>query len=54
MPVDRELVARVLDAHREYLGLPAPIAIVPAEDEPGEGGPAEGQPAETPMTRPTP
>ncbi len=53
-PVDRELVVRVLDAHREYLGLPAPIAIVPAEGEPGEDGPAEGQPAETPMTRPTP
>ena len=29
--VDRATVARILETHREYLGLPAPDAIVPAE-----------------------
>lgn len=54
VPVDPELVARVLDAHREYLNLPAPIAIVPAEEGPAEGHAAQDQPAaDTPMTRPT-
>src|SRR5512135_1887579 len=43
-PVDPALVARVLEIHREYLGLPAPTAIVAAEDQ---------APTDTPMTRPT-
>lgn len=35
--IDRATVARVLEAHREYLALPAPDAIVPAESIPGDG-----------------
>jgi hypothetical protein len=35
-PIDRETVARVLEAHREYLGLPAPIAIVAPDGSAGE------------------
>jgi hypothetical protein len=30
-PIDRATVAEILAAHREYLGLPAPIAIVAPE-----------------------
>jgi hypothetical protein len=29
--IDAADAARVLEAHREYLGLPAPVAIVPAD-----------------------
>ena len=43
--VDAATVASVLEAHREYLGLPAPVAIVPADVDQPE--------TDTPMARPT-
>lgn len=39
--IDRGTVARVLEAHREYLGLPAPVAIVPADGSAADRHPDE-------------
>lgn len=62
--VDAATVAVILEAHREYLGLPAAVAIVPADSPPGDAPPTPpsrpalsappDQPAtDTPITSPT-
>ncbi|HJW23087.1 MAG TPA: hypothetical protein VJ506_11720 [Candidatus Limnocylindrales bacterium] len=40
--VDRATVADVLEAHREYLGLPAPDAILPVDVPAGAGSAGDG------------
>jgi hypothetical protein len=57
--VDAATVAVILEAHREYLGLPAPVAIVPADAPPtppswpAPPAPPDQPATDTPITSPT-